>query len=150
MQFLKYTWHPHFVFLPLLPCFSLLFPGWNWNLVAGMCSAHLYRVVQCRVCRRVWRLWSLFSDLGYKSVIWANGIVDVIQSDDSQWPLQFCLILSICMALRPQKFKFRAGISNFMYKFGTHLLTMGGGGDWVVSCCLLLISTTRGMSMYCV
>ena len=39
------------------------------------------------------------------SHIWENGIKDVIQSDDRQWPLKLSVILSISMALGPFKIK---------------------------------------------
>ena len=60
---------------------------------------------------------------------WENGIKDVIQSDDRQWPLKLSVILSISMALGPLKIKVRLELSKFSEKFGLILLTICGGGD---------------------
>ena len=41
-----------------------------------------------------------------QSITWANGIEDVIQSDDRQWPLEISVILYIAMALGPKNLDF--------------------------------------------
>ena len=91
---------------------------------------------QCAFGERTCLVLTLFSNWDSESVIWENGITNVICSDDSQGPFKISLFFFIWGPLGPE-------LKIWQQKMAHCLLTSDFGGVGEVSCCWSLLHNQR-------